>query len=79
MKHIQVLGTGCASCKTTVEMIRKMADELAVEIQLEKVEDIADIAAAGVMSTPGVIVDGKIVHAGGMPSRSAVHGWLSAQ
>ena len=79
MKHIQVLGTGCASCKTTVEMIQKMADELAVEIQLEKVEDIAEIAAAGVMSTPGVIVDGKVVHAGGMPSRSAVQRWLLAQ
>jgi len=79
MKNIKVLGTGCTSCKTTVEMILRMADEQGVTIELEKVEDIAEIAATGIMSTPGVLVDGKVVHAGGIPSRSQVQSWFRAQ
>jgi len=76
MKHIKVLGTGCAGCKTTIEMIRRMADNQGVEIELEKVEDIAAIVAAGVMSTPGVLVDGKVVHAGGTPTKDKIQSWL---
>jgi len=76
MKHIKVLGTGCAGCKTTVEMIRHMADVQGIEIELEKVEDIVAIVAAGVMSTPGVLVDGKVVHAGGVPTKDKIQSWL---
>ncbi len=76
MKHIKVLGTGCASCKTTIEMIRRMADEQGVEIELEKIEDIVEIVAAGVMSTPGVVIDGKAVHAGGIPAIDKIQSWL---
>jgi len=76
MKHIKVLGTGCAGCKTTVEMIHRMADVQGIEIELEKVEDIAAIVAAGVMSTPGVLVDGKVVHAGGVPTKDKIQSWL---
>ncbi len=78
MKEVQVLGTGCANCRTTVRLIEEVAQERGVDIQLHKVERIEDIAAAGVMRTPGVIVDGTIVHAGGIPSREAIAGWLKA-
>jgi hypothetical protein len=47
-----------------------------VDIALEKVEDLQQIMAAGVMSTPGVIIDGKVVHSGGEPSRAKVEGWF---
>ena len=76
MKNIKVLGTGCANCKTTLKLIEDMAKEKGVEIQLEKVDQIQDIMAYGVMSTPGVVVDGKVVHAGGVPSRDKIAGWL---
>jgi small redox-active disulfide protein 2 len=76
MKKIKVLGTGCTNCKTTMKLIAEAAKEKGVEIQLEKVEEIQDIMAYGVMSTPGVVVDGKVVHAGGVPSRDKVTGWL---
>lgn len=79
MKQIKVLGSGCANCRATHEMIRKMADELGVKVELEKVEDFAEIAAAGIMSTPGVVIDGKVVHAGGVPSRDAVRDWLLSE
>lgn len=76
MKNIKILGTGCANCKTTLKLIEEMAKEKGAEIQLEKVEDIQAIMGYGVMSTPGVVLDGKVVHAGGVPSRDKIAGWL---
>ncbi len=78
MKIIKVLGTGCANCKTTMKLIENAAREADIEIQLEKIEDIQDIMAYGVMSTPGVVVDGKVVHAGGVPSPDKIAVWLNA-
>ncbi|MCB4360497.1 thioredoxin family protein [Quatrionicoccus australiensis] len=76
MKDIKVLGTGCANCKNTVRLIEEVAAEKGVSISLSKVEDLPEIMRYGVMSTPGVVVDGKVVHAGGVPERSKVAGWL---
>jgi small redox-active disulfide protein 2 len=76
MKHIKVLGSGCASCKTVYQMIEETTKAKGVEVKLEKVEDIAEIMRHGVMSTPGVVVDGKVVHAGGMPDRAKIEAWL---
>lgn len=73
---IKVLGTGCANCKTTLKLIEDVAAEKGVAVQLEKIEDIQAIMAYGVMSTPGVVIDGKVVHAGGVPSRDKIAGWL---
>lgn len=78
MKSVKVLGTGCANCRTTVKLIEEVARERGIDIALEKVERIEDIAAAGVMRTPGVIVEGRLVHSGGIPSREAIAGWLQA-
>ena len=75
---INVLGTGCAKCKTTVALIEEIAKEKGVSISLSKVEELRQIAGFGVMSTPGVVLDGKVVHAGGVPSRSKVEQWLTA-
>jgi small redox-active disulfide protein 2 len=76
MKDIKVLGTGCANCKTTVKLIEEVAAEKGVAVQLEKVEDIQAILGYGVMSTPGVVIDGKVVHAGGVPDRKKIESWL---
>jgi len=78
MKHIKVLGTGCANCKATLKLIDDIAKTKGVAVQLAKVENIADIMAHGVMSTPGVVIDGKVVHAGGVPDRKKVESWLAA-
>jgi small redox-active disulfide protein 2 len=77
MKNIKVLGTGCANCKATLKLIEDAAAARGVAIQLEKVEELKDIMTYGVMSTPGVVVDGKVVHAGGVPSRDKIEGWLA--
>jgi len=77
MKNIKVLGSGCRSCQLTSEMVQREADALGVEVQVEKVTDMADIMGYGVMRTPGVVLDGKVVHAGGVPHVQTVRGWLA--
>ena len=76
MKDIKVLGTGCANCKSTLRLIDEAAKARGVDVRLEKVEDLKAIMGYGVMSTPGVVIDGKLVHAGGVPGREKIEQWL---
>lgn len=76
MKQIKVLGTGCRNCETTAKLIEDVASAKGAKIELEKVTDMAAILGYGVMSTPGVVVDGKVVHAGGVPDRKKIETWL---
>jgi small redox-active disulfide protein 2 len=76
MKNIKVLGSGCANCKTTLKLIEEVAQARGVAVELEKIDDMAAILGYGVMSTPGVVIDGKVVHAGGVPDRKKVESWL---
>jgi small redox-active disulfide protein 2 len=75
---IKVLGTGCANCKTTLALIDQAAKDKNIPITLSKVEELRDIMGYGVMSTPGVVINGKVVHAGGVPSREKIAQWLAA-
>ncbi|MEW7979136.1 MAG: thioredoxin family protein [Candidatus Sedimenticola endophacoides] len=77
MKNIKVLGSGCKNCETTAKLISIAAEQAGVEIELEKVTDMTQIMGYGVMSTPGVVVDGKIVHAGGLPGPDLVRNWIT--
>jgi small redox-active disulfide protein 2 len=76
MKTFLVLGTGCANCENTAKLIEATAEALGVAVQIEKVSDIAKILGYGVMSTPGVVCDGKVLHAGGVPARKTIEQWL---
>ena len=76
MKTVKVLGSGCRNCDTTAKLIGEVAAAKGVAIELEKVTDMAAILGYGVMSTPGVVIDGKVVHAGGVPDRKKIEGWL---
>ncbi len=75
---IKVLGTGCANCRTTIALIEQVAQARGVAVNLSKVEELRDIMSYGVMSTPGVVIDGKVVHAGGVPGRDKIEHWLAA-
>jgi len=79
MKTIKVLGTGCANCKNTQKLIESVAAAKGIEVNVEKVEELSEIMGYGVMSTPGVVIDEKVVHAGGIPEQSVVEGWLSGE
>ena len=78
MKSIKVYGPGCKRCETTEAMVRDTASRLGIDVDVEKVTDAKSTAMAGVMSTPGISVDGKLVHAGGLPDAAKLEGWLSA-
>ncbi len=75
--EIKVLGTGCQNCTTTMNLIESTAAELKVECCVTKVEDIVEIAGFGVMATPGVVINGKVVHSGSIPTKAQVTEWLS--
>jgi small redox-active disulfide protein 2 len=77
MKTVKVLGSGCANCRNTQQLIEEVAAAKGVQIVLEKVEDMKEIVRLGVMSTPGVVIDGKVVHSGGVPARAKVEGWFA--
>ena len=68
MKKIEILGTGCPKCKKLAEMTMEAAAQLNMECNIEKVEDIEKIMAYGVMMTPALVVDGKVVLTGKVPS-----------
>lgn len=76
MKIIKVLGSGCANCENTAKLISEAAKAKGVEVKIEKVEDMAQIMAYGVMSTPGVVIDETVVHAGGIPDKAKIDSWL---
>ena len=78
MKDVKVLGPGCARCQTAAEMVKAEAGKAGIAITLEKVTDYAAIASYGVASTPGIVIDGKVVHAGGLPKAEDLAKWLKA-
>lgn len=77
MKYVKVYGPGCARCTTAAHMVQTAAEMLGVDVDVEKVTDPRAIAMAGVMSTPGISIDGKLVHAGGLPDVTKLEGWLA--
>jgi small redox-active disulfide protein 2 len=78
MKTVKVFGPGCKRCETTETMVKNAAAKLGIEVDVAKVTDPREIAMAGVMSTPGIAVDGKLVHAGGLPDAAKLETWLAS-
>ncbi len=78
MKNVKVLGPGCNRCTATAALLQGTADRLGVAVAIEKITDYAAIAGYGVVSTPGIVIDGKLVHAGGLPKSDDVARWLAA-
>lgn len=64
MKKIQVLGTGCAKCKKLEENVALAIKNLGLDYEIEKITDIKDILNYGIMMTPGLGIEGKIVSSG---------------
>jgi arsenite-transporting ATPase len=74
--EVKVLGSGCSKCHTTVGMIERAARDLDMPVEITEVRDPEEIRRHGVHATPAVVIDGKVVHSGGLPSHDAVQGWL---
>lgn len=77
MKTIEVLGPGCNNCRRLEANAREAVGMAGVEAEIIKVTDYAEIAAHGVLSTPGLLIDGKLVSAGRIPSAGDIAVWLS--
>jgi small redox-active disulfide protein 2 len=77
--RIQVLGSGCPKCRKLAENARVAADAAGLDYVLEKVEDLGEIVAMGVMSTPALAVDGKVVLAGRAASPEEIAGLLEPE
>ena len=78
MKKVEVLGPGCKRCQMTAEMVHAEAAKLGIDVSIEKVTDYAAIASYGIAATPGIVIDGKVVHAGGLPKPEDLAKWLTA-
>lgn len=78
MRRIEVFGVGCAKCKQAFEVMGRAARELGIEHTLEKVEDLSVMADRGILGTPAVAVDGKVVLSGRVPTLEEAKRLLSS-
>ena len=69
---IQIAGPGCAKCKATEAVVRKVCTELGAEAEIEHLTNPAEFAKLGVMFTPAVVFDGKIIESGHVPSEEKI-------
>jgi len=74
--EIKILGPGCARCEKTATVVKEVVAETGADARVEKVTDMMQIAAHGVVSTPAVLVDGVVKSAGKIPKKDEVAGWL---
>lgn len=77
MKNISVYGSGCKNCIATVDVLEKTATAIGVAIKVEKVTDLQAIMEAGVLTTPAISIDGKLVHSGSVPDQKMATAFLS--
>ncbi len=76
MKSIKILGTGCKKCSDTYDLVNKVVAAKGIEAEVTKVEDLKSIMGYGVMSTPAVVIDEKVVIKGKVPKEKDVESWL---
>jgi small redox-active disulfide protein 2 len=76
MLTIKVLGSGCANCKRVEQIARKVVEEMSLDAEIIKVTDYADIMAYNILSTPGLVVNEKVVSSGRIPTPAEVTTWL---
>lgn len=77
MKTIEVLGPGCNNCKRLEANAREAVALSGVDAEVVKVTDYGQIMNYGIMSTPGLVIDGKVVSYGRVPSAGDIAGWLA--
>ena len=74
--EIKICGPGCASCSKAEKVVREAIGEAGVEASVRKVTDFAEMAALGVLSTPSIVIDGRIKCVGRVPDKKEVIGWV---
>lgn len=78
MLEIRVLGSGCPNCKKLEAITRKVVETLAVEANIEKVTEYDKIMEYDILSTPGLVINGKVVSSGRIPGENEVTTWVTS-
>ncbi len=78
MLTVKILGKGCSNCERLEELARAAAAQAGIAAEFVKVKDFADIAGYGVMTTPGLVINEKVVSAGKIPAEASIVEWLKA-
>jgi len=78
MLTIKVLGSGCANCKRVEQIVHKVVDNLSLEAEVIKVTDYKDIMAYSILSTPGLVINEKVVSTGRIPSEAEITTFLTS-
>ena len=78
MLTIKILGSGCANCKRLEQIARQAVDSLELESEIIKVTDMKDIMAYDILQTPGLVINGKLVSSGRIPTPGSVVEWIKA-
>jgi small redox-active disulfide protein 2 len=73
---IQILGSGCAKCKTLEERVRQLVAKHQLPVEVEKVTDLQEIIKYGIMMTPGLVVDGVVKSVGSIPKDDLLLSWM---
>ena len=77
MLTIKVLGSGCANCKRVEQVVHKVVEEMSLQAEIIKVTEYPDIMAYNIMSTPGLVVNEKVVSSGRIPTAAEVSAFLA--
>jgi small redox-active disulfide protein 2 len=78
MLTIKILGSGCANCKRLEGQTRKVVEKLNVEAEIVKVTDHLQIMEYPILSTPGLVINEKVLSSGRIPSETEIENWLKA-
>jgi len=76
MLNIKVVGSGCANCKKLEALCREVVEEKNIAAEIEKVTDINEFAGLGIMMTPGLLLNNKVVSSGKIPTKSTLEHWI---
>ena len=77
MRKVKILGSGCANCKKLEAVAREAASAAGIEAEFVRVTDLKDIMAYDILSTPGLVIDDRLVSSGRIPTKTEIQGWLN--